>query len=166
MSSGFKKGTQICYPFPSKSLGKRILSSFPNGAPVERNNPLTGNFYLSLNKSLFVFPSESPVREPPSMFPNRVPMDSDTPSPEPLVYFSFIHSFIHSFMYVCRYPQKGAPLHTYEEKHKVTVHGAPCRRKTYIQWGAAWFPKGSLRHCCLYPSAMQPSARYLPPWLR
>jgi hypothetical protein len=29
------------------------------------------------------------------MFPNRVPMSNNTPSTEPLVYFSFIHSFIH-----------------------------------------------------------------------
>jgi len=28
------------------------------------------------------------------------------------------------------------------KKHKVTVHEAPRRRKAYIQWGAAWFPKG------------------------
>ena len=72
------------------------------------------------------------------MFPNGVPMGSDTPSPEPLVYFSFIHSF----MYVCQSPQKGDLLHTYGEKHKVTVHGAPRRWKAYMQWGAAWFPKG------------------------
>ena len=72
------------------------------------------------------------------MFPSRVPMGRDTPSPEPLVYFSFIHSF----MYVCQSPQKGALLHTYGEKHKVTVHGAPRGRKAYIQWGAAWFPMG------------------------
>jgi hypothetical protein len=39
-------------------------------------------------------------------------------------------------MYVCRRPQKGG------EKHKVTVHGAPRRGEVYIQWGAAWFPKG------------------------
>jgi len=26
-------------------------------------------------------------------------------------------------------------------------------------------PRGSLRHCYLYPSAMQPLALYLPPWL-
>jgi hypothetical protein len=45
-------------------------------------------------------------------------------------------------MYVCRSLQKGALLHTYKEKHKVTVHGAPRRRKSYTQWGAAWFPKG------------------------
>ena len=38
------------------------------------------------------------------------------------------------------------------------------RRPTYngVRPGS---PRGSLRHCCLYPSAMQPSARYLPPWL-
>ena len=24
----------------------------------------------------------------------------------------------------------------------VTVHGAPCLRKAYIQWSAAWFAKG------------------------
>jgi hypothetical protein len=70
------------------------------------------------------------------MFPNRVPMDRDTPSPEPLVY-----SFIHSFMYVWWSPQNGALLHIYREK-KVTVHGAPHRWKAYMQWGAAWFPKG------------------------
>ena len=71
------------------------------------------------------------------MFPNRVPMGSDTPSPEPLVYFSFIHSF----MYVCWSPQIGALLCTYGKKHEVTIHRAPRRRKAYIQWGAAWFPK-------------------------
>jgi len=32
------------------------------------------------------------------MFPNTVPMGSNTLSPEPLVYFSFIRSFIHSCM--------------------------------------------------------------------
>ena len=38
------------------------------------------------------------------------------------------------------------------------------RRPTYngVRPGS---PRGSLRHCCLYPSAMQPSARYLPAWL-
>jgi len=63
------------------------------------------------------------------MFPNSVPMGSDTPSPEPLVYFSFIQSF----MYNCRSPQKGVLLHAYGEKHKVTVHGAPRRLATPIR---------------------------------
>ena len=76
------------------------------------------------------------------MFPKMVPMGKNTP-PVPLVYNSFIvHSIINSFMYVCRNPQKGALLHTYGEKLKVTVHGAPRRLKAYIQWGAAWFHKG------------------------
>jgi len=71
------------------------------------------------------------------MFPNRVPMDKDTPSPKPLVYL-----FIHSFIHVCllESPKRNSPAHG--EKHNVTVHGAPRRRKAYIQWGAAWFPKG------------------------
>jgi len=38
-------------------------------------------------------------------------------------------------------PKKRSPP-THGEKHKVTVHGAPHRRKAYIQWGVAWFPKG------------------------
>ena len=29
-------------------------------------------------------------------------------------------------------------------KHTVTVHGVPRGRKAYIQWGAAWFPKGTV----------------------
>ena len=69
------------------------------------------------------------------MFPTRVPMDRDSLSPEPVVH-SFIHSFIH--VYLPESPKR-SPL-TYTEKHK--VHGAPRRQKAYIQWGAAWFPKG------------------------
>jgi hypothetical protein len=34
MSSGSKKGMQIYYPFLSKSPSKRILSRFPNKAPM------------------------------------------------------------------------------------------------------------------------------------
>ena len=62
MSSGTKKGTQICYPFPSKSPGKWIPSRFPNGAPMERDTRLRGTFtshliYLFLLKMFFwVFP--------------------------------------------------------------------------------------------------------------
>jgi len=65
------------------------------------------------------------------MFPNRVPMESDTLSPDPLVIL---------FM-SARFPKKGAFLQ-YGEKHTVTVHGAPLRWKAYMQWGAAWSPKG------------------------
>ena len=71
------------------------------------------------------------------MLPNRVTTDRDTPSPELLVY-----SFIHLFMYVCPSPQKVALLHVRIGEKKVTVHGAPCRTKAYIQLGAAWFLKG------------------------
>ena len=73
------------------------------------------------------------------MFTNRVPMGSDTPSPEPLVYFSFIQSFIR----VClpESPKSSPPTHIWG-KHTVTVHGAPWRRKAQIKWSAVWFLKG------------------------
>jgi len=66
------------------------------------------------------------------MFPKRVPMESDAPSPEPVVY---------SFIYIRQSPQLRSPS-SKMGKHTVTVHGAPSGRKAYIQWGAAWFPKG------------------------
>jgi len=62
---GPEKGTQINYPFPSKSPSKRIPSGFPSRAPMGRNSHLQGIYYGSLNISVFIFPSESPVREPP-----------------------------------------------------------------------------------------------------
>ena len=69
------------------------------------------------------------------MFPNRVPMDRDTPSPSHWSIYSLIHS--------CMSPGVPKKESSYIwEKHKVTIHGAPCRRKAYIQWGAAWFSKG------------------------
>jgi len=63
--------------------------------------------------------------------------------------------FTHSFIHVClpESPKWSSP--TYGGKHKVTVHRAPCRQKTYIQWGAAWFPK------CLH--AYMQSCFFLPP---
>jgi len=53
MSSGSKKGTQIYYPFLSKSPGKRISSGFPNMAPMASDDCL---FYISLNISLLSLP--------------------------------------------------------------------------------------------------------------
>ena len=75
------------------------------------------------------------------MFPNRVPTDSDNLSPESLAKRGdSIYSFIHSFIHVClvKSPKRSPPTYI-QEKHKVTVHEAPCRRKAYIQQGAAWF---------------------------
>jgi hypothetical protein len=73
-----------------------------------------------------------PGKGSPSMFPNRIRMERDTPSPGPLVY-PFLSAKV---------PIKGALQNG--DKHKVIVQGAPCKQKTYIQWGAAWFPRGSL----------------------
>jgi hypothetical protein len=54
-------------------------------------------------------------------------------------------------------------------KHKVTVHGAPRRRKTYRQWGAAWFTKAIVNdtatstpvpYCPQYDTFQQVQLRY------
>ena len=68
-------------------------------------------------------------------------MDRDTPSPQPLAKRG---DSIHSFIPVCllESPKRSPPTYI-QEKHKVTVHGAPPPRwKAYMQWGVAWFPKG------------------------
>jgi hypothetical protein len=78
MSSGSKKGTQIHYPFLSKSPGKRIPSRFLNGAPMERDTCLKGIFtflliYLVISKALR----------------KEQPLCKQTLIPEPyLIYFS------------------------------------------------------------------------------
>ena len=136
MHSGSKKGTQICFPFPSKSPGKWIPSTFPNGAPMERNTCLQGIFTSLI--SHFIFHSESLVREPPPC--------SQTGSPWAAIlhhqsHCSTFHTFIHSCMSVIVPRKEHSYIHM-GEKHEVTVQRAPRRQKAYIQWGAAWFPKG------------------------
>jgi hypothetical protein len=70
---------------------------------------------------------------PPLHSPNRAHMARDAQSPEAMIY-SFIHISQQS-------PVKEL-FHEVGGKPKVTVHGTPRGRKVYIQWSAAWFPKG------------------------
>jgi hypothetical protein len=116
MSFVSKRGTQIYYPFHSKSPGKRIPSRFPKGAPMEREEryPLSRHFYVSLKISLFIFPSESPVKEPPPC--------SLTGSPWTGIIHHQSHWSLCSFIHVCppESPKRRPPA--YWEKHKVTVH--------------------------------------------
>ena len=62
MSSESKKGTQMYYPFHSKSPGKRLPSRFPNGAPIERDSRLQ-DIFTSLLIYLFNISFGSPVKE-------------------------------------------------------------------------------------------------------
>ena len=129
MSSGSKKGTPIYYPFHSKSPGKPVPSRFPSGAPMDRDTCLHGIF-TPLLMELFFFPLESPVRELPpcslteSSWTGILHHQSHCPA------YSFIHSCMSAGI-----PTK-EPSYIWE-KHKVTVHGDPRRRKAYIQWGTA-----------------------------
>jgi len=147
------------YPFPQRVRASESLQ-VPQQGPYGEKYPLRGHFYPSLNTSLFIFPSEFLVREPPPC--------SLTGSPWAVIlrhqsHWSTFHLFIHSFLYICRSPQKGVLLHKYGEKHEVTVHGAPRRRKAYIQWGAAWFPKGIVTTLLSLPQCH--AAFSIVPWL-
>jgi len=64
MSSESKKGTQIYCASLKKSRQTNPLQ-IPQRGPYGEKYPLTGHFYISLNISLFIFPSGHPVREPP-----------------------------------------------------------------------------------------------------
>jgi len=83
------------------------------------------------------------------MFPTGVPKQRDTPSPEPPDYL---------FVFVCQRPPKQEP--SYKSGKNISSPSTEPRaveRPTYngVRPGS---PRGSL-------TTMQPSARYLPPWL-
>jgi len=96
-------------PFSLKQSRQANPLQVPQRGPYGEKYLLTGHFFLSLNISLFYLSLRVPGKWASSLFPKRVPMGSNTSSPKPLIYYSFIHSF----MYVCWSPQKGALLHTF-----------------------------------------------------
>ena len=126
MSSVSKKGTQIYYTLLSESLSMRIPSTFPYGAPMQKDTRLQGIFTYLLIYLFLSFPQSS-VRKPPPF--------SLTVSP----WTGILRHRNHWSIYSCM--SAGILLHM-GKKHKITVHGAPRRWKAYIQWGAACFPRG------------------------
>jgi hypothetical protein len=141
ISSGSKKGPRINYPFFLKKSRQANPLHVPQWSPYGERYPLVGHFYISLSISLIVFLSESSVRERPPC--------SLTGSPQTGVLRHKSHwpsrgfyLFIHLFIHVClsESPKRSSPTYI-QEKHKVTVHGAPRSRKAYIQWGETWFPE-------------------------
>ena len=139
------------------------ISQFPvNGPPpqVPQQDPY-GERHTGLQNLLypipwkFIFPFRVRGKGAPSMFPKRVPTERNTPSPEPLVY---------PFM-SARVPQKEALLQN-GEKTQGHRSRSPTQTEGLHTVGCGLVPQGDRkRHCYLYPSAMQPLARYLPPWL-
>ena len=140
MSSGSKKGTQICYPFPSKNTGKRIPSRFPTGGPYGERYPLTGHFYISLNISLFIFPSESPVREPPPCSLTGYPLAAILRHQS---HWSSFHSFIHSCTSAGVPKKEPSYIHTGKNQRSPSTEPHVDRRPTYngVRSGS---PRGSL----------------------
>ena len=120
MSSGSKKGTQIYYPFHSKKSRQVNPIQVPHRGPYGEGYPLTEHFYISLNISLFIFPSESPVREPPPCSLIGSPWTGTLHHQSHRSIYSFIHSCMSDGV-----PKRSPP--TYGEKHKVTNHRGPRR---------------------------------------
>ena len=146
-------------PFSHKEFQQANPLQVPHRGPYGEKCRLTGIFTSQLIYLFLSFP-QSTGKWALSMFPNRVPMDSDTTSPEPLVYFSFIHSCMSAGV-----PKKEPSyIHMGKNVRSSSTEPHADGRPTYNGVRPA-SPRGSLRHCYLYPSAMQPSARYLPPWL-
>ena len=90
MSSGSKKGTQICYPFLSKVPASKPPPGSPTG-PLWRERPVSRAF-LNISSRVpskealprgpphwasFIHLSKSPVDEPPSRFSCGAPMERD-----------------------------------------------------------------------------------------
>jgi len=69
MSSGSTKGARIFFPFVSKSLGQRIPSRFPKGAPMRRDTRLQG---ICTNLLIYLCISKALKKERPSIFPKSV----------------------------------------------------------------------------------------------
>jgi len=114
---------------------------------------LTGHFYVSLKISLFFSFVQSPLHVP-----------QQGPHGQGYSVTRATGLFIHSFMYVCWRPQKGSLLRMRKNIRSPSTEPHTDGWPTYntVRPGS---PRGLLRHCCLYPSATQPSAQYLPPWL-
>ena len=85
--------------------------------------PLCKKSLTSLSKSL--------VKEPPPCSPNRAPVESDDVSLVTVVYL---------FIYNSQSPQLWSSP-TKCRENMVTVRGAACGLKAYIQLGVACFPK-------------------------
>jgi hypothetical protein len=84
MSSGSKKGIQICFSFLWKSPSKRIPSRFLNGAPIERDNCLQGIFTCLL---IYIFISKALKKSVPPCSPKAEPQWEQTPIPKPYLIY-------------------------------------------------------------------------------
>ena len=104
----------------SQSSQQKDPLNFPKRSPYGERHSFPKP--SSTHPVIFHFPSKSPVREP-----HHVPLTGSLGTDILCLQSQMDYSFI----YVCQSPQK-EPSHEKGE-NVVTVHGAPCRWKAYIQ---------------------------------
>ena len=124
---------------------------------------LTGHFYISLDLSLFIFPSESLVREPSLCSLTGSPWTGILRHQSHWSIHSFIHSLTHSFIHSCMsagVPKK-EPSYIGEKTRSLSMEPHADRRPTY---NGVWpgYPRGSLTtllslHQCLAALSTIPS---------
>ena len=139
------------FPGPSKYLLKFPVNEIPrfSNGPLRREAPVSGALF-------YTFPSKSPVNEPPLHVPQEGPYGERS-------FISRANSlFLH--LYLSESPLMSPPTKTGKKV------GHRPRSSTWTEGlhttGCGLIPHvDRLRHCSLYPSAMQPSARYIPPRL-
>jgi hypothetical protein len=125
----------------------------PNKAPAQRDAPFpeSPNYILKIPSQWTpLVPQRAPTKMPFYRaffysFPSESPVNEHPPfSPPGFLWREKLHLqsqwFMHSFLSVTGSNKE--PSHGKRGKHLVTVHGAPPRRKAYIQCGETWFLEG------------------------
>ena len=133
---------------PPKILSQQ-LHRFPNG-PSKQETPVSRIFCTFLSKFPVNGPPPPPCPPPGSPWREKPHLQGQW----------LIHSFISVVV-----PNK-EPSH--KKRGKILSHHpwSPTWTEGLQTMGCGLIPHGDrLRHCNLYPSVTQPSARYLPPWL-
>jgi hypothetical protein len=142
-------------PFSLKKSQQVKPLQVPQWRPYGEIYLLTGYFYVSLNISLFIFPSESPVKDSPPCSLTGSPWTGILRHQSQWS----IYSLIPSFVYVCLSPQKGALLHMGKNIRSPYTEPLADGRSTY---NGVW--PGSPRTCgvshTLFPLTI--SAQTLP----
>ena len=145
-------------PYSLKEPRQANPLQVPQQGLYREKYPLTGHFFLSPNISLFTFPSDSAGSEPSPCSLTGSPWAA---IPRRQSLWSTFHSFIHSFTSAGVPKKEPSYIHMEKNIRSPSTEPHADRKPTYngMRPGS---PRGSLLHCYLYPSVMQPSARYLP----
>ena len=135
-------------------------SKFPVNGPPGRG-PYGGRHPFSVSSSTHSLITHFSLKVPGKVallhfHPTGSPGRKAAPSQVPMVY---------TFIYICQSPQLRSPPTKWGKTNHHSTR-SPLQTGGLHTMGCGLVPQGHrLRHCYHSPSAMQPSTRYIPPWL-